>query len=111
MLVVIGLGVLTQALVAITPVEWINLPNRAYWIAPEHRKQTISLLGSFAALLFGFILLTIQAGFELAVSANLHQSIHFDAQSMLVVMGGFVVIAILMLVGLTISFRIPPSET
>jgi uncharacterized membrane protein len=111
MLVVIGLGVLTQVFVAITPVEWINLPNRAYWIAPERRKQTISLLGSFAALLFGFVLLTIQAGFELAVSANLHQPIHFDAESMIVVMGGFVVIAILMLVGLTISFRIPPSET
>jgi len=70
MLVVIGLGILTQVFVAITPIEWVNLPNRAYWIAPEHRKQTIGLLGSFAALLFGFVLLTLQAGFELAVSAT-----------------------------------------
>ena len=110
MLVVIGLGILTQVFVAITPVEWVNLPNRAYWIASEHRKQTLGLLGSFAALLFGFVLLTLQAGFELAVSANLHQPVHFDGQAMLVVIAGFIVIAILMLLWLTISFSVPPSK-
>jgi len=110
LLIVIGLGVLTQIFVAITPVEWVHLPNRAYWIAPERRKQTIGMLGSFAALLFGFILLTIQAGFELAISANLHQPVHFDGQAMLMVIAGFVVIAILMLLWLTVSFSIPPSK-
>ena len=68
------------------------------------------MLRSFAALLFGFILLTIQAGFELAISANLHQPVHFDGQAMLMVIAGFVVIAILMLLWLTVSFSIPPSK-
>jgi serine/threonine-protein kinase len=110
MLVVIGLGVLTQVFVAITPVERVNMPNREYWLAPEHRKQTIGLLGSFAATISGFILLAIQAGFELSVSANLHQPILFDAQAMFVVIAGFFVIVILMLFWLAISFRVPPSK-
>jgi len=52
------------------------------------------LLGSFAATISGFILLAIQAGFELSVSANLHQPILFDAQAMFVVIAGFFVIVI-----------------
>ena len=86
------------------------MPNREYWLAPEHRKQTIGLLGSFAATISGFILLAIQAGFELSVSANLHQPILFDAQAMFVVIAGFFVIVILMLFWLAISFRVPPSK-
>jgi uncharacterized membrane protein len=112
MLVVIGLGVVTQILVLITPVEWINIkmPNRDYWLAPEHRDEIMDRMSSFVAMLFGIIILGIQAGFELAVSANLHQPIHFDAQMMLIFIAGFFVAAILMLVWLMISFRIPSSN-
>ncbi len=78
MLVVIGMGVGTQIFVLITPVEWINLkmPNREYWLAPEHRDEIMDRMSSFVAMLFGIVLVGIQAGFELAVSANLHQPIY-----------------------------------
>jgi uncharacterized membrane protein len=112
MLVVIGLGVVTQILVLITPVEWVNIkmPNRDYWLAPEHRDKVVDRMSSFVAMLFGIIILGIQAGFELAVSANLHQPIHFDAQAMLMVIAGLFVATLLMLVWLMISFRIPSSK-
>ena len=112
MLVVIGLGVVTQILVLITPVEWVNIkmPNRDYWLAPEHRDEVVDRMSSFVAMLFGIIILGIQAGFELAVSANLHQPIHFDAQAMLIVIAGLFVATLLMLVWLMISFRIPSSN-
>src|SRR6202142_1216286 len=67
MLVVIGLGVLAQIFVLITPVEWVNMPHREYWLAPERRDQTVDRLSSFAAIIFGMVLLGVQAGFELAV--------------------------------------------
>ena len=112
MLVVIGLGVVTQVFVLITPVEWINIkmPNRDYWLAPEHRDEIMDRINSFVAILFGIVALGVQAGFELAVSANLHQPIHFDAQAMLIVIAGLFVATLLMLVWLMISFRIPSSE-
>ena len=112
MLVVIGLGVVTQSLVLITPVEWINIkmPNRDYWLAPEHRDEIMDRISYFAAILFGIVTLGIQAGFELAVSANLHQPIHFDAQAMLIVIAGLFAATPLMLVWLTISFRVPASK-
>ena len=112
MLVVVGMGVVTQILVLITPVEWINMkmPNREYWLAPEHRDEIMDRMSSFVAILFGIVALGVQAGFELAVSANLHQPIHFDAQAMLMVIAGLFVATPLMLVWLTISFRVPSSE-
>jgi uncharacterized membrane protein len=112
MLVVIGLGVVTQILVLKTPVDWINIkmPNREYWLAPEHWDEIMDRMSSFVAILFGIVALGVQAGFELAVSANLHQPIHFDAQTMLMVIAGLLVTTPLMLVWLTISFRVPSSE-
>ena len=113
MLVVIGMGVGTQIFVLITPVEWINIkmPNRAYWLAPEHRDEIIDRMSSFVAMLFGIVLVGIQAGFELAVSANLHQPIIFNAHLMFIFIAGFFVISILMLFWLAISFRIPSSKS
>ncbi len=113
MLVVIGMGVVTQIFVLITPVEWINLkmPNREYWLAPEHRDEIIDRMSSFVAMLFGIILVGIQAGFELAVSANLHQPIHFDAQAMFMVIAGLFISTFAMLFLLMNSFRIPSSKS
>jgi hypothetical protein len=51
------------------------MPNREYWLAPEQRYATVDRLSSFAAMLFGITLIVIQAGFELAVYANLQKPI------------------------------------
>jgi uncharacterized membrane protein len=112
MLAVVGLGLMTQVLVQITPVEWIhlNMPNREYWLAPEHRGEIMDRISSFMAILFGIVTLGVQAGFELAVSANLHQPVHFDARLMFMVIAGLFVSAFLMIAWLMISFLIPSSK-
>ena len=112
MLVVIGMGVIMQIVVLITPVEWVNLrmPNREYWLMPEHRDELTDRMSSFAGMLFGTILLGIQAGFELAVSANLHQPIVFNAGPMWAVIAGLFVVDGLLLFRLMISFRVPRSR-
>ena len=113
MLVVIGMGVVTQIFVLITPVEWVNMkmPNRAYWLAPDHRDEIIDRMSSFVAILFGIVTLGVQAGFELAVSANLHQPIHFDAQAMFMVIAGLFISTFVMLFLLMNSFRVPSSQS
>ena len=106
-LVVIALSLVMQVLPMILPVQWINMPNREYWYAPERREATVDRLSSFAAALFALILLGIQAGFELAVSANLHKPIIFAAQIMVPVMIGIFILSFMMLFWFTRSFRFP----
>ena len=107
LLIVIGVSLPPQVLFLVMPVELINMPNRDYWLAPERRNDTVERLSSFGAMMFAIILLVVQIGFELAVSANLHTPILFNAQLMIPVMlVSFMVIG-LMLFWLAISFRRP----
>jgi len=109
-LVVIGLGLLMQVLVLVTPVKWINTPNREYWLAPEHRDEMVENLSSFGFALFGAILLVVQVGFELSVYANLQEPVHFAAQIMLPFIAGFIIYSFVLLFLLTRSFFRPPES-
>jgi uncharacterized membrane protein len=106
-LTVIGLGLAMQVLVLITPVKWINAPNREYWRAPEHRDEMVENMSSFGFALFGAILLVLQISFELSTYANLQQPVHFAAQIMLPVIAGFVLFSFVLLFLLTRTFRFP----
>jgi len=87
------------------------MPNREYWLMPEHRDELTDRMSSFAGMLFGIILLGVQAGFELAVSANLHQPIVFNARLMWMVIAGSFVATVLLLFWLMVSFRVRSSRS
>jgi hypothetical protein len=106
-MVVIGLAVLMQVFVLLTPLEWLHMPEREYWLAPERRAVTLDRLSSFAAMLFGVVLLGVQAGFELAAQANLHRPIEFNAPLMFAAIALCVVLSLGLLWGLMLSFRVP----
>ena len=108
-LAVTGASVVLQVLTLLMPAEWINIPNRDYWLAPERRAETKDRIGSFGPLLFGIVLLAIQAGFELSVYASLSTPILFNAPLMIFIMIVTFVGIGLLLVRLALSFRIPPS--
>jgi hypothetical protein len=105
--VVIVLGLVVQLLPMILPVEWINMPNREYWLSPERREATIDRFSYFGAALFALILVVIQAVFELAVSANLHEPIVFAAPIMVPIIIGLIIVSFIMLFRLSRSFRLP----
>jgi len=109
-LLVIGLSLLMQLVVLVTPARWINLPNRDYWLVPEHHDALMENLSSFGFALFGGILLVVQLGFELSTYANLQAPVHFSAQIMLPVIAGFMIFSVVMLFLLTRSFRIPSES-
>jgi len=109
-LMVIGLGLLMQVIFLIIPSRWINTPNREYWRLPEHRDQMVENMSSFGFALFGTILLVVQAGFELSVYASLQQPVHFAAQIMLTIIGGFFIFSAILLFQFTRSFRLPPES-
>jgi hypothetical protein len=85
----------------------INMPHREYWLAPGRRAGTLERLNSFGAVLFGVILVGLQAGFELSFRANLQTPIVFNAPLMLAVMAACLVAVLLMLAWLVLSFRLP----
>ena len=105
-LVVLVLSLVTQVLPLIIPLKWVNMPNREYWLAPERRDVTADRMSSYGALLFALILLGIQAGFELAVSANLHQPIVFNAHLMVPIMIVVFTLCLMSLFWLARTFRL-----
>lgn len=109
LIVVVGLALVAQILLVILPMQLINLPNREYWLSSEQRPGTVERLSSFLFSLFGSVLLVIHFGFELSVSANLHEPKVFAAQLMLPAIAGFIIYSFFLLFQLTRSFRISPS--
>lgn len=109
LLIVLGVGILLQALISFVPAEMVNMPNREYWLAPERRNATMDRFGSFTAFMSGVMLLAVHAGFEFAAYANLASPIHFNAQGMMIVMVAVFIGIGIMLVQFMISFRIPPA--
>ena len=105
--VVLIAGLVIQILTLMMPAQWINMPNREYWLAPERRQDTLDRIGSFGAALFTIVLIVVQAGFELSVSANLQKPIVFAAQLMVPMIIGFFVLSLALLFWLARSFRLP----
>jgi hypothetical protein len=104
------MGLLMQLLVLITPARWINMPNRDYWLIPEHHDALMENLSSFGFALFGGVLLVVQLGFDLSAYANLQAPVHFSTQIMLPVIAGFMIFSTVLLFFLTRSFRLPSES-
>lgn len=105
----IALAIASPILIILLPAEFINLPNREYWLAPDRRAATVLKMRSFLEVLFSAILLVMLIGFELAVSANLQTPIVFNAGLMGLAIAGMVLFSLLSLVWLMWSFRIDSS--
>jgi uncharacterized membrane protein len=110
MLIVFAVSLPPQIIFLVLPVNFINMPNREYWFAPERRDQTRDQLSAFGAMMFGIILLAVQAAFEISAYANLITPIHFNAQLMLVIMVAAFITIVYMLFRLARSFRLPASN-
>jgi len=89
------------------PAKWINLPNRAFWLGPEHRGQTAAkisaLMHQFGVAVFLFLfatgLLTIQA--NLAEPVRLNEVLAFTFLFL------FLIYCVLWCIGFFRSFRLP----
>jgi serine/threonine-protein kinase len=88
---VIGFGI--PLLISLLPPEFINLPNKRYWLAPERHAETMDFLNGyfawFGCALFAVILFTI----NFALQANLHPDRRPDPMPMWFVLAGFLAFA------------------
>ena len=90
-----------------TPINWVNLPNRAYWLSPERREATIARfserLWAFGTALFLFLL----AVGLLTLEANRSDPVRLDEPLFLVALAFFLAYTLYWAVALARDFRMP----
>lgn len=89
----------------------INLPHKAYWLAPERRKETWQYFRAQMAWFGCALLFLLLYAISLAINANLPNIGHFDSRGMWFVIAGFFLFSI----GWTARFlrhfyNVPPSD-
>lgn len=93
-------------MIRVLPLDLINLPHRAYWLAPERREETLTWLGSLGHALglgvIGFLVFV----FQQVADANETGRLQLAPLPLLLVP---VVIVAAVIVALVIRFRRPPT--
>lgn len=90
------------------PASWINLPKKDYWLAPERARATREWLSRrllwFGSATLAFLVFTLQA----TVRANLADP-HRLGDGFLVVLIAYMAFVAVVVVGLVVKLRNPPS--
>jgi uncharacterized membrane protein len=73
----------------------INLPHKAYWLAPERREETWKYFRAQMAWFGCALLFLLLYAVSLAINANLPSIGHFDSRGMWLVLGGFFLFSII----------------
>jgi uncharacterized membrane protein len=89
---VVGFGI--PSIIAALPPQYINLPNKTYWLAPERQEETMEFLTShfawFGCALFLLIVLT----FDYAIQFNLQPGNPPSPARLFFALGGFLLFVI-----------------
>jgi uncharacterized membrane protein len=104
----IGFGV--PRIIAAVPAQLINLPNKEYWLSPEHLVETQEFLSSyfawFGCVLFFFLIST----FDYAVAYNLHPGKRPDIVRLWYMLAGFLIFVIVWTIRMIAKFARPQEN-
>ena len=99
-------------IIAALPDNQINLPHKAYWLAPERRTNTFQFVCAQMSWFGCAILFVLLFGTSLAINANLSPDGRFDNNTMLKVMAAFLFLMIFWTVHFLRHFlRIPDDSS
>jgi uncharacterized membrane protein len=104
---VIGFGI--PRIIAALPPQLINLPNKAYWLAPDHLPETMEFLNNYFAWFGCAVFLVIIVTFDYAIQSNLHPDHRPDAAHMWYVLAGFLMFVIVWIARMFLRFGRPPE--
>ena len=87
--------------------EWVNFPNRDYWLAPERRKESLEFLSAHGYW-FGCLLLVLVAGIHwVLLVANRSEPPALPLEIFVPLVAGFVAGFVIWLVVIFRRFRKP----
>jgi uncharacterized membrane protein len=104
------MGFAIPRIIAVMPAQLINLPNKGYWLAPEHLAETTEFLnGYFAWFACGLYLVMILT-FDYAIQHNLHPEDPPDPARMWYALAGFLLFTIMWTIRMLAKFLRPPQQ-
>jgi len=106
--VVVGFGV--PRIIEVVPAQLINLPNKRYWLAPEHLAETLEFLNTYFAWFGCAVFLIIILTFDYAVQSNLHPDNPPDVSRMWYLLAGFTTFMIVWITSLLRRFLRSPED-
>ena len=106
---VVGFGI--PRVIISLPAELINLPNKRYWLAPEHLAGTMEFLNRFFAWFGCAVFAVILVTFDYAVQSNLHPDHRPDTTRLWYLLAGFLVFVIVSIARMFLRFgRVPQGN-
>lgn len=106
--VVIGFGL--SAIIGAIPIQLINLPNKQYWLSPEHRGATLEFLKSYFAWFSCAIYLVMIVFFDYAVQSNLRPENPPAVSHLWYTLGVFLGFVVVWLIRMFMRFGGVPQE-
>jgi uncharacterized membrane protein len=105
---VVGFGI--PRIVATLPPQLINLPNRRYWLAPEHLAETLKFLNTYFAWFGCAVLLIMILTFDYAIQSNLHPDNRPDVSRMWYTLAGFLAFVVVWIERMFTRFSRQPRD-
>jgi uncharacterized membrane protein len=106
--VLIGFGL--ASIIGAIPIQLINLPNKSYWLAPEHREETLEWLKAYFAWFACGIYVVMIVAYDYAAQSNLHPDHPPGVVRLWYTFGGFFVFLIVWLVRMFSRFNRAPAR-
>ena len=104
--VIVGFGI--PKIIAVLPAALVNLPNKKYWLAPEHRAETTEFLNAYFAWFACALYLILIFTFDYAVRSNLEPEHPPDPAHMWYVLSVFVLFTLAWTARLLAKLLQPP---
>jgi uncharacterized membrane protein len=105
---VVGFGI--PRIIASLPPQLINLPNKRYWLAPEHLAETLKFLSAYFAWFGCAIFVIMILTFDYAIQSNLHPENPPDVSRMWYILVGFLAFMVVWIARMFTRFGRVPQQ-
>jgi uncharacterized membrane protein len=105
--VVLGLGL--PRIITRLPAQFINLPNKQYWLSPEHAAETQEYLITFFAWFGCALFVVLITAFDFALQSNLHPENRPDIFRLWMTLAGFLAFVVAWTIRMMAKFLHPPQ--